>query len=377
MGEDASFTVSPVDLDAIWFIEPMGKLHGGHVTPTDHTYINHVKREEFETHSQAVQGGQAPKAWTPPYDVRSPADGFIVDIGAFPFGPAPYGYSGVMEDYRVVIWHTCAVSTIYIHMAGLAPEIVSATGESSGGSDWRPLPGSLPLAVEAGQIIGRVGSQGIDFSVHDTRQPSSGFVVPAHYQGEPWKIYTVDPFDYFAEPLRSQLQAKSPRTVGPVGGKIDYDIEGRLVGNWFLEGTEDYSGGSAPTMCGTRPCPYWNGHLAIAYDHIDGSQIRISIGADVGITEEQCNVCQGAYGVLSNGPDPATIGVESGLVKYDLVAREHVGELRVETRNDESRILGAFLVQVLDDHSIRVEVAVGQTAAQIDGFSDAANIYRR
>ena len=83
------------------------------------------------------------------------------------------------------------------------------------------------------------------------------------------------------------------------------------------------------------------GHLAIAYDHIDPGQIRVCIGADVGITEEQCRVCQGAYGVLGNTPDPAAIGVESGLVKYNLVAREHVGDLRVETRNDESRSLGS------------------------------------
>ena len=88
-------------------------------------------------------------------------------------------------------------------------------------------------------------------------------------------------------------------------------------------------------------------------------------------------MCQGAYGVLGNAPDPAGIGVESGLVKYNLVAREYVGDLRVETRNDESRILGAFIVQVLDERTIRVEVAAGLTAAQIDGFSGASNIYRR
>ena len=92
--------------------------------------------------------------------------------------------------------------------------------------------------------------------------------------------------------------AKSPRTAEPRGGRIDYDIDGRLVGSWFLEGTVDYSGGSTPTICGNRPCPYWTGHLSIAYDHIDPEQIRISIGADVGIGEEQCRECDSVYGVL-------------------------------------------------------------------------------
>ncbi|MCH8908147.1 MAG: hypothetical protein IH840_13745 [Candidatus Heimdallarchaeota archaeon] len=29
---------------------------------------------------------------------------------------------------------------------------------------------------------------------------------------------------------------KNPRTVEPFGGKIDYDIDGRLIGNWYLQG---------------------------------------------------------------------------------------------------------------------------------------------
>ncbi len=130
-------------------------------------------------------------------------------------------------------------------------------------------------------------------------------------------------------------------------------------------------------MCGTRPCPYWTGHLSIAYDHIDPQQIRISIGADVGITEDQCHVCQSVYGVKGNAPDPADIRAASGLVKYDLVARASVGELRLETVNLEDQVLGAFLAQVLDDRSMRMEVISGLAASQITGFSDAARVYRR
>ncbi len=52
-------------------------------------------------------------------------------------------------------------------------------------------------------------------------------------------LLTVDTFDYFDEPVKSQLLAKSLRIALPVGGKIDYDIDGKLIGNWFREGSID------------------------------------------------------------------------------------------------------------------------------------------
>ena len=43
-----------------------------------------------------------------------------------------------------------------------------------------------------------------------------------------WKPHVVDPFDHIDEPLRSQLLAFNARKTPPLGGKIDYDIDGRL-----------------------------------------------------------------------------------------------------------------------------------------------------
>lgn len=116
-------------------------------------------------------------------------------------------------------------------------------------------------------------------------------------------------------------------------------------------------------LCGNRPCPYWNGHLSIAYHHIDAQQVRISIGAETGIPEEACRTCQGAYGVKGNNPDPASIDTGSGLVKYDLVAREFIDEagIREPNRNVEDQVLGVFLARVLDDTTIKVEVLAGTT----------------
>ena len=382
-GEAENFTSSPVDGENLWYLTPQGKLHGSHVTPTDHTYLTHNRLREYEEQASAFRSGGSPKPWVPPFDVKSPADGLIVRIGTFPFGPAPEGYTGTLEDYRVIIWHSCKVSTVFIHLAGLDPEILKVTGKLEGGSQgWAASYDAGAIPVKAGQVIGKVGAQGIDFSVHDTRVTLKGLLIPEHYQGEAWKIHTVDPFDYFEEPVRSQLLEKNPRKTAPYGGKIDYDIKGRLVGNWFMEGTVDYGGGGSTNQaifCGTRPCPYWNGHLAIAYDHIDPQQVRISIGAETGIPQHLCNVCQGAYGVKGNGPDPASVDTGAGLIKYDLVAREFIdgAGIREPNRNADDQVLGVFLAQVMDDATIKVEILPGTNSSQVAGFSEKAKLYRR
>ena len=77
-----TFTSPPMALDEIWFIEPQGKLHGSHVTPTDHTYVNHNLRQEYERHYDEVRAGQGANQWAPTSVVMSPADGYIVSVDA-------------------------------------------------------------------------------------------------------------------------------------------------------------------------------------------------------------------------------------------------------------------------------------------------------
>jgi len=254
-GDAVSFTSSPVDEERITFITPLGRMNGSHVTPTDHGYIN---------------VGENIVA-----SVRSPAAGEIVDIGTF-HGP---------NDFRVTLWHSCTVSTIYIHLTELAPEIRAHVGDLQPGDNWF-ADSSNPLYVKAGETIGTM-RRSVDFSVHDTNVILSGFVSPQLYYGEPWKIHTVDLYDYFAEPLRTTLRGKSERTVAPIGGKIDHDIDGRLVGSWFLEGAGGYSG---------EPGEYWLTHLAIAYDHVTPSLIQISdprssINDKAGMVKNPFDVC--------------------------------------------------------------------------------------
>lgn len=340
----------PAEFDAL---VPMGRMWGSHVTPTDHLY--------FQLHEKRERGF-----------VRTPADGTIVSIQRFPNDRSPFWDNSLVEpDLRVVIAHTCELFSVYIHLGELAPEIAAHVGEIERGQNWF-LDSSDPLIVRAGQPIAMFGGSAVDYSLHDESVTLSGFQVPEHYDREPWKVHTVDPFDYMTDKLVSELLPKNERQVSPYGGKIDYDIKGTAVGNWFMDGTVDYSGG--PNLDSHE---YWTGHLSIAYDHVEPSQIRISIGRDIGLTTEDCRICGGVYAVHGNGPDPATVLVESGTTKYELTGRKHSDpDSREKTVND-GNILGIFLVQVIDETSIRTEFVKDVSASETTGFSENAVIYRR
>ena len=332
----------------------MGTMAISHVTPTDHLYVNR----------DAPVGGDTDY-------VLAPADGFIVDVSRWPQDRSvPWDPSATVPDYRVEFMHSCTFFTIFIHLGELAPAVAEKTGEIPLGGSWvRGRSG--PVVVKAGEPIAKFGVTSFDWSVHDADTTLTGLVVPEHYKGEPWKIHTVDPFQFYEEPLRSDLLSKVIRKVEPRAGKIDYDIEGTVAGNWFLHGTVGYGGNVLPNEPPAQE--YWKGHLTIAYGYIDPTQLRISIGFDTGINDDlYCNVCFGAYGVRGNQPDPAMVGPESGLVKYELMSRQGPNREQFGTTS-----LGTFLVQHLGNRTIRVEVIPGKAPDEVSGFSGAALIYRR
>ena len=345
--EFTSFLFPP---NLITGILPMGKMAGSHVTPTDHLYIlrNPPIGEDTEY-------------------VVAPADGQIVKIQRFPQDQiAGWNSSIKIPDYRVVIMHSCTFFTIFIHLGEFAPAIAEQIGDMPLNSMWFSTK-SKPIELKAGDPIAKHGNTSFDWSVHDADIVLPGFVVKDHYDGEPWKIHTVDPFQFYKEPLKSELLSKAIRKIEPREGKIDYDVEGTILGNWFLDGTISYHGNSDP---GGK---YWNGHLAIAYGYIDPTQIRISIGLDTAIDDDSdCNVCFGAYGVRGNTPDPAKVDSTSGIVKYELMSRQGPNHEQVGNTS-----LGTFLVQHLGDRTIKVEILAGVSPDQVSGFSDRALIYRR
>jgi len=298
----------------------------------------------------------------PTIEVYSPADGTIQEIqhmGSFRGDVEHVPF----DDYRLVIVHTCSISTIFIHIDKLSDKIMEVAPE------FGKYKG-VNVEVKAGEIIGWYDNN-VDFNVVD-KNIKNNLVEPESYKdSNPNRMQIQDPFNYFNEQLRSQLIAKSLRTAKPEGGFIDYDIDGKLIGTWFGENTNGWSG--------LKQERYWADHLAIVYDSIDPEHILVSIGTFKGKAQQ--------FGVKGNSPDPAEVGTSTGLIKYELVSyRHYIGDKEWDYREEFSQnlkvkngegVLGVVLMQMLEDRKLKVEVFPDKTANEVTGFTENAKIYVR
>ena len=341
----ATLTHAPMDLKDVATVTPVGLTAGAHVTPIDHLYF----------YPKAKERDAAP--------VYAMADGYIQEISSREVS-VDSGKARPAE-YRIVIQHSCQTFTYFDLITSLDPSIAKyAKGFHLG----------LHIPVKSGQVIGRIGGQSLDTAVYNLDLTLPGFIHPSMYAGEDWKIHTDQFFEYFTGTLKSQLLAMNSRKVPPYSGKIDYDLPGKLRGNWFLEGTNGYGGPKGGEGVGKDGHGYWDGHLAIFYDAIDGKTVTISVGRFGANGQPQ------AFAVKGNTPDPALVNAASGLVKYELIQKSQGinpnGE-QPEQHEGMVSIEGVALFQVLPGEKLKVEIIPGKTAAEVSGFSSASKIYER
>jgi len=249
----------------------------------------------------------------------------------------------------------------YIHIKKLTDNLLAVIGDHGNIS--------VNIAVKAGEIVGYTKT-GIDFALMDNDVTLPGFVNPNGYKYEPWKIHTVDPFDYFTPNLRDEWLTKNVRQVAPLGGKIDYDADGRLVGNWFKPGTKNQQGDYSV-----------DGELAFAHNHIDPSFIEISIG--------NFNSQSAQFFFKGNAPDPKDVTEQTGIVKYELQKFGYTDPKTEQWMNEDfinvgskpkifdNTVQGTVLVQVLSNRQIKFEAFASKIANQVSGFTNNAQIYER
>ena len=327
-------------------IAPYGLMVGAHVIPSDH------------------QGyGFGPQSATPRYNVLSVGDGEIVSITVRSVSVDSGKPSS--PQHHVTVRHSCSIITQYDLIDQLDPAIEALQGDLLKGK---------PIPVKEGQVIGKAGasSQGVDLWVADLRTLAPGYVVPQHYEGEAWRLYAIEPFTLFREPLRSQLREKSILRVEPRGGRADTDIDGRLIGGWFVENTNGYPGLSQTDFFRT--------HLAITHHAYDPTAVIISMG--------NYNNKTAQYAAKGNSPDPSQVTVATGLVKYELVNwmyvdaatgkqwdyKAPIDTFRVTTFGD---VLGTVLVQLTGDRKLKFEAFPGKRANEVQCFTSAAVTYER
>ncbi len=369
--------IPPMKLDQVSSILPYGLMTGGHVTPIDHQYYNGLDQQALRD----------------TYDVVAPADGKIVNIqhrGSTTTTPLHSKNVPSSDEYRIVFAHTCSFLTYVDLVTSLDDSIKSQLP-----TGWTPESNvSYHITVKQGQVVGHIGGQTLDFAVWDLSQkPLPGLLVRTAYDNaEAWKVFTAPTSKYLAENIKAATLAKYVRTVDPIDGKIDYDVEGKLIGTWFREGSNGYDGGRATNK---NKQNYWDGHLVFAPNFIDPSIYVISHGSYSAPPDIKSNSQvlgnagdSGAqqFGINGNAPDPATVDVSTGLVKYELVHQQLRNADGSEWHSELSSGLkavnnttpeGVLLVQMTAAHKLQVETFPGKTAVQVTGFDSNVLTYNR
>ena len=291
------FRTSPIDQSAIRWITPLGNLNPpAHAIPTDHIYFYFADPDAAET------------ALARRTEFRAPGDGMVTTV-----------LGSVGAESKVFIQQTSTFSYYLDHLILAVPLTRGST-------------------VTAGQVLGTTGTAfGIDLGVINNSL-TLNFIVPSHYISD--TIHADAPLKYFEEPLRSQLYARVQRLGPDLDGKIDYDIAGRLSGNWFI--------GQTPLV-------------AFVYDTYDPSKVVIAASA---------GTLQGVFGIAAGDPLPRDVSPRSGRVLYTL-SRAITGPPKPGTGG----VVGYMLVEMTDDTHIRMQTFPGATPPT--DFTSSAGTYSR
>jgi len=342
-------TYAPMAVKDIGSIAPMGGYGGSHVTPIDHQYYYGIDQ----------------KAARDTYPVYATMDGTLTSLGSV--GTPTSG-----TNWNVTLAHSCTFMIYYNLMTSIAPEIMKQVP-----SNWQQDAGAAKVPVKAGQLIGYVGGQSLDFQLADTTFTNPKLLHHTAYNNtEPFKINVVHPLDFFSESIKSQILPKYLRVAEPRDGNYAYDVDGQAVGSWFKIGTNGYAGGDKPT---SNTANTTTGHLALAYDSFDPSALVLSTG-------NYQNGQPAIFIVNDKTTDWTKITQVSGVVKVQLAEGSTqkpdgsiwtggytAGGLRyVPTVNK-----AAALIQLTGTQEMKFEIFPGKTVAQINAFDSSAVMYNR
>lgn len=344
----------PMRISDISIVVPYGLLAGAHVTPVDHQYYwGKVQMGEPDT-----------------YDVLAPADGHIVDVQYRDH----HGQGKVKGDYRVVISYSCTFFSYFDLATSLDPSISSHLPK---GWETSANVQHVNIAVKKGQVVGKMGGQSLDYAVWDTTKTDRGLLVPEAYNiAEPWKINTVEPLNYYTDEVKQSILPLYGRSVSPQDGVIGQDIDGKLVGGWFKEGSYGYAGASMYT----GGPDYAKGHLALVHNLYDPNTFMFSIGSYASPNDAQ------QFAIKNPSVTPDNADTSSGTIKYELASLVYFDEKgamwngaapakTVTATAGQTR--GTVLIQMLDKRKIKLEVFPDKLPADVSGFTNKAMIYTR
>lgn len=369
------FTKPVIPLDQLAPIIPYGMTVGGHVTPIDHAYLG-IKSLYLSDSARATAD------YVP---ITAPADGTIIELGSL----------GSPDSHRIVIDHGCNVFSVYMVvnrvtgvLASFAKEI-----ETKGYLATR-------VQVKAGQEFGRQRDNMLDFNVFSGSTWLSGFQnIQSYLSAETWKPYTADFLPFFIPSIRDQMENQMQRTTKPRVGKIDYDVAGTASGNWFITGTNGYSGiensvfrNAQKILPGGPPQGKNDGawsHLSIAPEQVDQTAWVFSVGwwNDAKGDPKQCLLV-----IDPQQPAPNMLTASSGMVVYALAQLSFIEPSGAPAREPGSRApfsvgysiskvgqsLGVVALQVNKDGTLNVEInSAISSPRDFTKFTSAMRSYSR
>lgn len=305
-----AFTHSIMALADINNIIPLGNLNPpGHTLPTDHIYFvtKGIRKE-----------------------VLAPASGRILEITK--------GSANNDDAVKIAVTKTMTYYLGHIYL-----DATLAEGDEVAGGQELGLSG---------------GAAAVDLGVmnKDISNPLLNQHHPANTQ------YGDAPLKYYVDTaLRDSLYAlvrpvDDSEYVAPSQAAKDgvfvFDQPGRLIGDWFRDGTLAYE---------------WEEQLSFSYACFYPDQLRIAIGRE---NATQCML----FAIKSDDPAPAKpedVTVASGAVAYQL----YNGNVVSKGEPTGARV-GLMMVQMLTDDTLKIEI-FNDATSPTKAFTDAAWYYER
>jgi len=304
------FKVAPIDFSQSIEITALGHIGGaGHVEPTAHAGI------------------------------YAPTPSTVQEIYAMTNGTVIGLYQGNNNQWKITFR---ATYNLYYYL--------SPVGTSN--------PPALGSEVHAGDLLGTTPAGGsLDVGAFDASATLTGFVNPARYSYD--EQHCVTPWDYFTQPIKSQIYAKVHRAPGaPSDARIDQDVPGTLAGTWFEQ--------SLPANASIVEGPMgWPKTVSFALDEYDGATPRFSLGGWIKTLNPPGTLQQGGvWAVPSSVVSWASITPSSGLVEVPLTTIQ--GSVQE----------GWLAVEMLSDSEIEIEIWAGATTSSM-AFDSGALFYIR
>jgi hypothetical protein len=322
-----------------------------HVRPTNHLYFN-IK---FVSQSQ--------NSWlTERVNVVAPGNLTIYQISSNNISPTH-------TDYQLYLSSCSSFYVYFDHITGLSQALQSLfvapfdSCHGYSGSSGQSCTKIVRVLVQAGQYLGTAGgvqngSTALDVGAVDFRVPPLAFAVPAHYRTD--QAHAVCAIDYYtpsvADKLRSLLgsyDGSVRRTIPPVCGSVNQDVQGTAQGSWYSQGS-------------TFPVDNESQTIALVHDNVNASRGVFSIGSSM----TNLGFRGGPYYF-----SPRSTGLVNLDFQYVKPGQAYCYETSYNNRGGNSgpNAESVILVEVLNATTMRIEDVVSASSCGVGPWTFTAN----